>query len=323
MTTGRINQVAFLTDSAARMGRAPNGGGASFARSAERLLSGANRGRGPRTHRVFRIREIGRRRNGPATRARAAVRGTWDTAGALRSTPRRGPEGCSAGRKRDVWDNGMPSPIGMQHRKPTAAKAGARLGRRLKRLAGDVVAARAGIQHAHTRQSPLTRPLRTKCPSRQANARRPTTHSSVAAVRTAASTPKHAPGRHEDSGRSTSWEPRSTKPRDRTDLPVRRLHFRRRRATSKRTLKHTPAPVREPCMPGLPTLRQPRATDLGVAGQPTTTTTPALCGCHRGDDGRVCKPSPAALDASMFAGNGLLASAPKIGIADTSPTTSY
>ncbi|KAL2246437.1 UNVERIFIED_CONTAM: hypothetical protein Sindi_2911900 [Sesamum indicum] len=38
-------------------------------------------------------------------------------------------------------------------------------------------------------------------------------------------------------------------------------------------------------------------------------------GCHRSRRAG-CKPSPAALDASMFAGNGLLASAPKIGIAD-------
>ncbi|KAL2224098.1 UNVERIFIED_CONTAM: hypothetical protein Sindi_2986000 [Sesamum indicum] len=60
-------QVAFLTDPAARMGRAQNGGGRRSHEAPNACFRGKQRPR-PRTHRVFRIREIGR--TGPTTRAR-------------------------------------------------------------------------------------------------------------------------------------------------------------------------------------------------------------------------------------------------------------
>ncbi|KAL0445331.1 UNVERIFIED_CONTAM: hypothetical protein Slati_2255800 [Sesamum latifolium] len=68
----------------------------------------------------------------------------------LRGPPRRNPERRGTRQKWDVRDNRMPRDR-YAAQKPTSAKARARLGRQLRRLAGDVVAARAGIQHAHTR----------------------------------------------------------------------------------------------------------------------------------------------------------------------------
>ena len=56
---------------------------------------------------------------------------------------------------------------GIQHRKPTSAKADEHSCQRLKRRARHVVAARAGIQHAHTRQSPLTRHYVRSAPARK------------------------------------------------------------------------------------------------------------------------------------------------------------
>lgn len=137
---------------------------------------------------------------------------------------------------------------------------------------------------------------------------------------------KHAqacPGRHEDSGRSTSWEPRSTNlgtgptclcdastfagdgllasaPKSIPQLPCGSLACRDCRHFASHVLL----------------ISGSRATDDDDDHTRPVWVPP-------GADGRGCKPSPAALDASMFAGNGLLASAPKIGIADTSPTTSY
>ena len=180
MTTGRINQVAFLTDSAARMGRAQNGGGRRSHEAPNACFRGKQRPRPsyPPCVPHPRDRATTQWANDPGTCGRARDVGH---SGRLEVHPAPRPRGVQRRAKTGRSGQWNAFAMGMQHRKPTAAKAGARLGRRLKRLAGDVVAARAGIQHAHTRQSPLTRPLRTQCPSRQANARRPTTHSSVAA----------------------------------------------------------------------------------------------------------------------------------------------
>ncbi|KAG8363288.1 hypothetical protein BUALT_Bualt19G0006500 [Buddleja alternifolia] len=84
--------------------------------------------------------------------------GTWRTANALRSTPLRSPEGRSTRRKWDVLANRMPSLWVFNTRKQTPTKANKHLSRGMKRLAWYVVAAQAGIQHANTRQPPLTHP---------------------------------------------------------------------------------------------------------------------------------------------------------------------
>ena len=82
--------------------------------------------------------------------------------------------------------------IGSQHRKLASAKARAHLSQQLKRHGWHAVAARAGIRHALTHQSPLThrhvRDARKHLPSLgfpQCIAMR--------AAKTIASTPKHAP----------------------------------------------------------------------------------------------------------------------------------
>lgn len=75
----------------------------------------------------------------------------------MRSTPRRSPERRSTRRKRDVLSRFNTLAVGMQHRKPGATKARKHMADRLKRHARHDVAARAGIQRAHTSQSPLTR----------------------------------------------------------------------------------------------------------------------------------------------------------------------
>ena len=162
------------------MGRAQNGGGRRSHEAPNACFRGKQRPRPsyPPCVPHPRDRATTQWANDPSTCGRARDVGH---SGRLEVHPAPRPRGVQRRAKTGRSGQWNAFAIGMQHRKPTAAKAGARLGRRLKRLAGDVVAARAGIQHAHTRQSPLTRPLRTQCPSRQANARRPTTHSSVAA----------------------------------------------------------------------------------------------------------------------------------------------
>ncbi|KAG8379554.1 hypothetical protein BUALT_Bualt07G0101100 [Buddleja alternifolia] len=73
------------------------------------LVSGANRGRGPRTHSLFRIREIEQHSmSQQPERMRRNLHGTWRTANALRSTPRRDPEGRSTRWKWDVLTNRVP-----------------------------------------------------------------------------------------------------------------------------------------------------------------------------------------------------------------------
>lgn len=76
------------------------------------------------------------------------------------------PKGAAQGGKGTLEQHHAFS-IGIQHRKPSSVKAIRNLNQQLKKHARDAVAARAGNRHAHTRQSPLTRRLRTQYPNAQ------------------------------------------------------------------------------------------------------------------------------------------------------------
>ncbi|KAG8379392.1 hypothetical protein BUALT_Bualt07G0083800 [Buddleja alternifolia] len=80
------------------------------------LVFWANRGWGPHTHSLFCIREIEEdSMSQQPERVRRHLHGTWRTANALRSTPRRDHEGRSTRRK---WDVGQPCApvVGIQHK---------------------------------------------------------------------------------------------------------------------------------------------------------------------------------------------------------------
>lgn len=171
MTTGRINQVAFLTDAGRRTSRAgrpcPRRERTSSALSVGRFVFGANRGRGTSHPDGLPHPRDRARHRGPTTRARSEARRTRDKADASLSAPRRGPEGRDEGRIRDFGT--VECPRDRYAAQETLVGQDGVLSQQLKWRARGAVAARAGNRHARTRRSPLTRPdvrdARTRKPS--------------------------------------------------------------------------------------------------------------------------------------------------------------
>lgn len=85
----------------------------------------------------------------------------------LRCPPRTAtPKGAAQGGKGTLGLHHSFS-IGMQHRTPSSLKPINNLNQQPTKHARDAVAARAGNRHAHTRESPLTRRLRSQYPNAQ------------------------------------------------------------------------------------------------------------------------------------------------------------
>ena len=160
MTTGRINQVAFL--SRRRRPHETPSGGQDGRGSRSRLGTNAQLGRSeaeaPRPRTTFRIRENGRRPHEPR-RPRDESQGTPGSRSPPRVHP--APRGAQGGRgHRKAIE--FPS-RGKQHRIPYRAPARPerRSGKRLKRRGRRQFDARARSLPTHAIQSPLTRPFRT------------------------------------------------------------------------------------------------------------------------------------------------------------------
>jgi hypothetical protein len=129
MTTGRINQVAFLTDAPAphdpsRRAR-PRRRRPSFAHGVERSFSGTIGGRGPLLPTGSSASERTSTRRGPNSQRNAqGASGERNTTGASRSAPRRCTPhrgGLSAGRRNDASEQHDAIGTGKQHKKQTGA----------------------------------------------------------------------------------------------------------------------------------------------------------------------------------------------------------
>ena len=170
MTTGRINQVAFLRDAARRAAPDPPGEGASADAGADVVQANRCLGRtlgeiAPRVHRMDCIREHGASSHAIGTER--AHRLPWNarTANGSSNNPTRGSsDGTGKHRARESRLTGIQH---RNHRYVHPTPGGVGMG--MRRIACSPFGARARSQPAQTIRSPLTRPRVRKAQHHQTN----------------------------------------------------------------------------------------------------------------------------------------------------------